>query len=113
VQNHDGEKGAVRGRADAQKRRSAKAQKGGVSPKGDEPWERRYVMLRKSTIQRWGVHTSMTGENESRFVDRVLNRWLRDHGKGRELFESAPGPDSTQDLSVPDTLEDRQDGMVA
>src|SRR3954465_4578331 len=40
------------------------------------------------TMERLGVHCSLAHSNNSAVVDKVLSRWLRDNGKGRELFNS-------------------------
>ena len=95
-------------------RKGATGRKGGRSPGGGKAGAgkpvRRQFHLGEETLCRLGVHCTsrMPHRDPSKVVDEVLLRWLRENGRGRELWQDLVA----RGLS-PDTQEDRQDGAAA
>jgi hypothetical protein len=52
------------------------------------PIVRQTLHLGENTVKRLGVHCSLVGCNASREADRILSQWLKQHGKGRAIFDS-------------------------
>lgn len=58
--------------------------------------------LGELTVERLGVHCSLTHRNPSAVVEDILATWLRCHGRGRELWPVV-GPEEqppTQEISA-------------
>ena len=69
--------------AGAPRRESAKAP-GGTK----RPVIRQTLHLDETTVKRLGVHCSLVGRNASREADRILSQWLKQHGQGRQIFDT-------------------------
>jgi hypothetical protein len=86
--------------AAAPRRDNAKAP-GGTKP----PIVRQTLHLGENTVKRLGVHCSLVGCNASREADRILSQWLKQHGKGRAIFDA----EDQRDDHAGDGIDDRPD----
>jgi hypothetical protein len=86
--------------AGAPKRESAKAP-GSTKP----PIVRQTLHLGENTVKRLGVHCSLVGCNASREADRILSQWLKQHGKGRAIFDAEDQRDDHGGVDTEDRLD--------
>lgn len=80
----------------APRRRGAKPP--GGAKRADTKTVRVQLHLGEQTTKRLNVHAALVGRNSSRVADKVLLSWLRQKGKGREIFPDDP----TEELSDDD-----------
>jgi hypothetical protein len=73
------------------RRKSAKAPV--TAKKPDDKIARLQLHIGESVVQRLGVHCSLVGKNQSKEAGRILEQYLAQYGRGRELFDSV-APDS-------------------
>jgi hypothetical protein len=87
--------------------------KGSGGAKDKELTMRVQLHLPVQVVQRLGVHCTMVNRNQSAVAGEILLSWLARYGKHREVFPSLVEQGGRDLLTLPDTLEDRQDGAVA
>ena len=72
--------------AGAARRQGAKPPGGAEKPAAKTA--RIQLHLGGQTVKRLNVHAALEGKNASREADRILSQWLKNFGKGREIFDS-------------------------
>ncbi len=76
-------------------RRGGGKPSGGAKRKADET-SRLQVHLSKEVVKRLGVHCSLREKNWSEEVERILMRYLKGEGSGRQLFSNSETPDEEE-----------------
>jgi hypothetical protein len=89
------DQGAEKSRKGTPRRQGAKASGGGKQQATKKVRVQFHLGVR--TMERLGVHCSLAHSNNSAVVEKVLSKWLRDNGKGREWLnfpdeEASEGP---------------------
>ncbi len=79
---------AGRPRGVVSRRQGAKTPGGAKRPGAKVATSRVQLHLGEKTVERLGVHCSLSHRNLSAVADEILSAWLARYGKGRELFPS-------------------------